>query len=173
MNEIALNNIAFSIARTTKSGKVQSRDLIGVLISGNPAERLAAAESLLITSFENADYSAFMLNMERIFGKAFVTGAVESVRERASALLEAAADEGITLSDKKREALEAAATISTEKPTKAFALALLNQASTKSLKGEKGKFVEACKRVVNTVAAKAAEKEARRLAHEAQMAAQS
>lgn len=138
--------------RTTKSGKVQKRDLIGILLSGNPAERLLAAEELVLTDFENGTYGSMLDNLRRVFGDKTIDGTVKSLNDSIAF---------ITAMGKAQNVEK----IDISKPTRVSVLALIQALLMgKAVKGEKEKYLSILTRVVDRAAAKDAEKEARKLA---------
>lgn len=144
--------------RTTKSGKTQTRDLIGILLSGNPAERLMAAEELVLTDFENGTYVPMIANLRRVFGDKTIDGTVKSLNDSIAF---------ITAMGKAQNVEK----IDISKPTRVSVLALIQALLMgKTVKGEKEKYLSILTRVVDRAAAKDAEKEARRLKFEAQQA---
>jgi hypothetical protein len=152
-NAITLNNAhnAFSLVRTTKSGKQVRRDLIGVLISGTPAERVNAAQFLIQTDWENGDMRSTLDNLVRVFTRKAV--------DKTLAMLSAAA-----VMNNKSFAFDWA------DPCKADVMYLIQGLITlhDGAKGEKGKMLEIIKQVSVAESEKIAAKLAREEAFKAQ-----
>jgi hypothetical protein len=67
----------FSLIRTTKSGKEVRRDMVGLLLSGTPAERTKAAEHLIATDWANGDMVATSDNLIRVFTQKAIDNVVK------------------------------------------------------------------------------------------------
>lgn len=71
-NEIAILNTDLTFSRTSKAGKVATRGLIGLMTSGNKAERSSAADALIQNQFDNGQFRPIMREFSRVFaGKGF------------------------------------------------------------------------------------------------------
>lgn len=68
---------SFSLIRKTKSGKEVRRDMVGLLLSGTPAERTKAAEHLIATDWANGDMVATSENLVRVFTQKAVDNVIK------------------------------------------------------------------------------------------------
>lgn len=62
----------FAVARISKAGKTVYRGALGVLTSGNKAEREQAADTVIATMLRNGNYRHVMREVERVFPAAFI-----------------------------------------------------------------------------------------------------
>jgi hypothetical protein len=71
-NQLTISTESFSIARTSKSGKVSERGLLGLIISGNKEERLTTGKSFSLAMWECGQFKPIYKELARVFGgKAF------------------------------------------------------------------------------------------------------
>lgn len=149
----ALATLEFSAARTSKAGKVTTRDIVGTLISGNPAERLSAAEYLIDQDWAKGDMKATVANLRRVFSDKTVSAVVRSMND------------GIVFVNQHRA--EKIAAVDLNFPDKPMVLqvvqALILNAGT-AVKGEKAKVIT----LLNNIATKEAGREAEKLARKAE-----
>jgi hypothetical protein len=76
MNSTALQTIgSFEVTRVSKAGKETKRDFVGVVSSGNRAERQQALQSLITHHYCEGQFTMLAKNMTRIFGDTFVGNA--------------------------------------------------------------------------------------------------
>lgn len=65
-------SVELTFDRTSKAGKVVTRGLIGLMTSGNKAERSSAADALIQHQFDNGQFKPIMREFSRVFaGKSF------------------------------------------------------------------------------------------------------
>jgi hypothetical protein len=57
----------FAVARTSKAGKTTYRTMLGVITSGNAAERHAAAGKVVATMIANGNFRHLLREVERVF----------------------------------------------------------------------------------------------------------
>ena len=77
-----INASAIKAVRVNKSNKETYRDLLGILISGNPTERLSAASNILSQDWANGDMTATFANLRRVFGEKKVDSAVNQLNDK-------------------------------------------------------------------------------------------
>lgn len=70
-NEITFS-ADFAVARTSSKGKTVYRGALGVLTSGNKAEREQAADTIIATMLRNGNYRHVMREVERVFPASFI-----------------------------------------------------------------------------------------------------
>lgn len=76
MSNITLNTSEFNVVRVSKAGKESYRGLLGIMTSGNKAERELAAKKFVLVSWENHTYRPLAKEMARVFsGKTVEDGA--------------------------------------------------------------------------------------------------
>lgn len=61
-------SVELTFDRTSKAGKVSTRGLIGLMTSGNPAERRSAADALIQHQWDNGQFKPIMREFARVFG---------------------------------------------------------------------------------------------------------
>jgi len=72
MANITVNTAEFNVARISKAGKTTYRGLLGIISSGNRAERDTATEKAVLALWSNATYRPLLAEVRRVFGdKAF------------------------------------------------------------------------------------------------------
>ena len=59
---------AFSIARTSKSGKISERGLLGLITSGTKDERTATASALSLACWQSGQLKPILRELHRVFG---------------------------------------------------------------------------------------------------------
>ena len=147
----ALTTLDFKAVRLNAKGKETYRDMVGTLLSGNPAERVRAAESLLATDWATGNMVSTVSNLRRIFTEKKVEKLVSDANDHImyfNARCDESAKRGKIDLDtpKKLEVLE-------------IMQALIN--GGKELKGEKAKMVGIIDRIAKMEETRAAEKLAR------------
>jgi len=65
-NELTLS-ADFAVARTSKTGKTSYRGILGVITSGNAAERAKLAQLAIVTMIENNNFRHLMREVTRVF----------------------------------------------------------------------------------------------------------
>jgi hypothetical protein len=65
-NELTLSN-EFAVTRTSKAGKQTVRTALGVITSGNAAERTTLASAAIETMFTNGNFRHAMREVQRVF----------------------------------------------------------------------------------------------------------
>jgi hypothetical protein len=67
-NQIAtFSSTNFAIARTSKTGKVSSRGLLGLIIEGTPTERLETGVQLCREAWDNGNMKVLLQELSRVF----------------------------------------------------------------------------------------------------------
>ena len=74
-NAIATINTSFSITRVSKSGKESTRGLLGLIVEGTPAERLATGTALVKEAWENGTLKTVLVELQRVFNGSMFTAA--------------------------------------------------------------------------------------------------
>ena len=144
MNELTISNTnSFAMSRTSKAGKVSTRGILGLIIEGTAAEREELGVKLAREAWDNAVYETVIFELKRVFAGRNWDMAVAFLK------------------------------LDTAKPTKAATLAVMEALVRfyPEPKGIKGKFIRLCSDLIEFEQGAAARKEARRLAYEAQQAA--
>ena len=70
-NEIATLN-DFAVSRTSKAGKTTYRTMLGVITSGNAAEKHKAAGAIVARMIENGNFRHLLREVERVFPESFL-----------------------------------------------------------------------------------------------------
>jgi len=70
-NAITIAN-EFSVSRTSKAGKITNRGILGVITSGNAAERAQLADRVIDNLIANNNYRHLMREVVRVFPTTFV-----------------------------------------------------------------------------------------------------
>lgn len=67
--ELALLRPEFSVKRTSKSGKVTERTMLGVMLSGTKAERELAINEFVLQMWEKSNLNGVVRELNRVFPK--------------------------------------------------------------------------------------------------------
>ena len=70
-NEVATLN-DFAVSRTSKAGKTTYRTMLGVITSGNAAEKHKAAGAIVARMIENGNFRHLLREVERVFPESFL-----------------------------------------------------------------------------------------------------
>ncbi len=148
-----LTTQVFRAVRTSKAGKQSYRDMVGVLLSGTPAERTEAAAYLINEDWAKGDMASTMENIKRVFTTKVVTGYAQSFNYFLTA----------RKSDEPR--------LDLENPTKRTVLVIVQCLIDADLnKGEKGKVLTLLGKVATAEAEREAQKAIRKAQFEADQA---
>lgn len=147
----ALTTLDFKAVRLNAKGKETYRDMVGTLLSGNPAERVRAAESLLATDWATGNMVSTVSNLRRIFTEKKVEKLVADANDHILYFNAHCAD-GAKLGK-----------IDLDAPKKVEVLQIIQALVNggRELKGEKAKMVGIIDRIAKIEETRAAEKLAR------------
>lgn len=137
-NALAIQTNAFSITRTSKTGKQSTRGLLGLIIEGTPAERMETGLLLSREAWDNGNMKILLSELSRVFAGRTWDMSVAFVKLD---LFNPGKKEMVELCD---------------------ALVRFHAEA----KGIKAKYVTLCKDIVEFSKDEAARKEARRIAYE-------
>lgn len=137
--DLAIQSSMFALTRTSKTGKVSTRGLLGLIIEGTPAEREETGIRLAREAWDGGQLRVVVYELARVFAGKNWDMAVAFVK------------------------------LDITNPDKAATLALMEALGRfyPDAKGVKGKYVNLCADLVRFSKGEAARKEARRLAYEA------
>jgi hypothetical protein len=65
---LTISTEAFALARTSKSGKVTERGLLGLITSGNKDERTFTASALSLACWQTGQFKPILKELGRLFG---------------------------------------------------------------------------------------------------------
>lgn len=64
---LSVSSIDFALSRTSKTGKVSSRGLLGLIIEGTPGERLETGVQLCREAWDNGNMKVLLQELSRVF----------------------------------------------------------------------------------------------------------
>ena len=151
----AIATMDFKCVRVNSKNKETYRDLIGTLLSGTPDERVRAAEHLLTQDWATGNMSATVSNLRRVFTEKKVDATVKKLNDGIMFFNAHSAGDVAKLGK-----------IDLDTPTKRNVLELIQAlvSSFPDAKGEKAKMIG----ILNRIATMEAEREAAKLAREAE-----
>lgn len=124
---------SFRVQRVSKSGKIATRDITGIMLSGTPKERLEYAIERIDAQWQNGTFDSAVENMYRVFGAKTVNMLVEQANGRIAGRNE------LLPADQQEPQISLL-----NRPTKRSLLFVIQALilSSPTLKGEKAKLVE-------------------------------